>query len=64
MITASTEKAACSLTRCSSMRNQREDEEANMYFVTCLFSPGYVLGIFTALDIYNENHNFDLFRFI
>lgn len=40
MITASTEKAACSLTRCSSMRNQREDEEANMYFVTCLFSPG------------------------
>lgn len=39
MITASAENAACSLTRCSHMRRQRQDEEANMYFVTCLFSP-------------------------
>ncbi|XP_061166101.1 probable ATP-dependent RNA helicase DDX46 [Saccostrea echinata] len=39
MITATSNNAACSLTRCSSMRNQRKDEEANMYFVVCLFSP-------------------------
>ncbi|XP_062586206.1 uncharacterized protein LOC134247824 [Saccostrea cucullata] len=39
MVTASLNNAACSLTRCSSMRNQRQDEEANMYFVVCLFSP-------------------------
>ncbi|XP_056017192.1 uncharacterized protein LOC125672284 isoform X4 [Ostrea edulis] len=43
MVSATLEKAACSLTRCSRMRNQREDEEANMYFAVCLFSPTTVI---------------------